>query len=76
MHMPLNKIQMTKRERLESPLLWFEVSKAPELLTRALQSGYTGVLLTPDELDRYEGRLTDRTTKLVYLVTRRDVTNR
>jgi 3-amino-4-hydroxybenzoic acid synthase len=69
MHMPLNKIQMTKRERLESPLLWFEVSRAPELLSRALQSGYTGVLLTPEELDRYEDRLTDRITKLVIVDT-------
>jgi 3-amino-4-hydroxybenzoic acid synthase len=59
------QVQMKKRESFSGPILWMDARKSPELVTRALQSGYNGLLLDLKSLSRFEPELTSRVTCLV-----------
>ncbi len=61
----METLAMEKRTRLDSPLLWFDGTRNPELLPRAVQSGYTGVVLGLDGLERFDGVLSDRVSRIV-----------
>ncbi len=63
----LTTIEMTKREKLDARLLWFDASQSPGLLVRAIHAGYNGVLLTPELLEQFETILTDRVTKIIHV---------
>ncbi len=58
-------VEMPKRNKLESPLLWYDARQNPELVTRALQSGYNGLVLAAADLARYQSLLSDRLTAIV-----------
>ena len=57
--------QMEKRKALEAPLLWFNATETPELLSRAMQSGYTGALMTVDGVDALAPQLPSSAKKVV-----------
>lgn len=62
MQLVKSKITMAKRDTLNQRPLWFDVSGAEEILTRALHANYTGVVLTLPDLERLAPLLGDRLT--------------
>lgn len=58
-------IQMEKRRSLAQRPLWFDASQGEELLTRALQAQYTGVVIQPEQITKLSPILGDRLTIVV-----------
>ncbi len=65
MHSLTQNVTMNKRQALETSALWFDASHSTELLTRALHSGYNGVLTDVDTFCEVEGVLGERITAIV-----------
>ncbi len=65
MQVVTEKIQMSKRARLEKRPLWIDARTDDSLLVRALHAGYTGVILTFERLEKLTPLLTDRVTCLI-----------
>lgn len=62
-------IPMQKRVSVDGsasgPALWIDASRAADLVTRALQSGYNGVITPLASLDRYQPLFSERVTGVV-----------
>ncbi len=61
------QIQISKRERLEGPLLWIDSTAPREVLTRALQADFAGVVLHPETQDEFTRHLSPRISKVLSL---------
>lgn len=58
--MQLENVSMDKRRTMDSPALWLDARKSPDLVSRALQSGYNGVVGDLETLERIAPFLSER----------------
>jgi len=66
-------VEMAKRREMTAPALWIDVRQGADLVARALQSGYNGVIGDPESLEKVSGLLSGRVTCIVDIETSADL---